>query len=189
VPKWTQQQLAATKVGRNFLVAEIARVTTDSASIGVPTLSVRDPEMVTVTLPYPPSANRYWRSIVIKGAVRVLVSKEAKKYRAACKIIAAAAFKRPMEGPVGIRLLVYRPLRLGDLSNRIKVVEDVLQGFAYDNDAQIECIEARRFDDKINPRVVVSVWKLDCPAHESQFAEHQQSGEPTPDKPKQHKTP
>ena len=172
MPKWTTQQLAATKAGRKFVAAELARAAIKlnplttlvlaTSILSGPALLEREHDSITLTLPYPPSANRYWRSIVIKGAVRVLVSTEARQYKAKCAALAAAAFKRPFEGPVGIKLLVHRPIRRGDLGNRIKVIEDVLQGFAYADDAQIERIEAQRFDDKLNPRVVVSVWKINA---------------------------
>ncbi len=116
--------------------------------------------LTTITLPYPPSANRYWRSIVINGQVRVLVSTEARRYKETAGDIAAKAFARPLAGPVGIRLHVFRPRKAGDLGNRIKVIEDALQGYAFTDDNQIEHIEARRFEDKGNPRVEVSVWGI-----------------------------
>lgn len=51
----------------------------------------------------------------------------------------------------------YRARRSGDLDNRMKVLWDALQGVAYDNDSQIVEIHARRYDDKRNPGVYVTV--------------------------------
>lgn len=117
------------------------------------------------TLPYPPSVNRVWRSIVIKGAVRVLLSSEGRAYKKAVAALAPKLFL--LAGPLGIRVRVYRPRRVGDLNNRIKVIEDALQGVAYENDDQIEYSETFRFDDKDNPRVEIEVWNL---PHERQGA-------------------
>lgn len=111
-----------------------------------------------LTLPYPPSANNYWRSIVIKGAVRVLLSSEARKYKA--HVQGLAGRYELLTGPIGIVVRIYRPKRIGDLGNRIKVLEDALQGVLFGNDSQIERIEATRHEDKANPRAEVAVWAL-----------------------------
>lgn len=51
----------------------------------------------------------------------------------------------------------YRPAKRGDLDNRIKILLDALEGIAFENDSQIIEIHARRFDDKLNPRVSIVV--------------------------------
>lgn len=124
------------------------------------TNAVRICQPVKLTLPYPPSANRYWRSIVIAGSVRVLVSSEAREYKRRCAAIAAIACQSPMEGPLGMSLAVFRPMRRGDLSNRIKVIEDAMQGIVFHDDNQVVRIEAQRHEDKANPRVEVVVWQI-----------------------------
>lgn len=115
---------------------------------------------VSVVLPYPPSANRYWRSYVVNGSVRVVVSKEGKDYKRAAYRLAALSIKNPLDGPLFADYKVYRPRKAGDLSNRIKVVEDALEGVAYDNDNQIVEMHAKRFDDKENPRIEITIRKL-----------------------------
>lgn len=118
-----------------------------------------EPSEVCLTLPYPPSANRYWRSVVIGGMVRVLVSSEARSYKKRCATIAAMTCKVPMTGPLHMSIKVFRPMKRGDLSNRIKVVEDSLQGVVFHDDDQMVGIEASRHDDKGSPRVEVLVRK------------------------------
>lgn len=112
---------------------------------------------ISLTLPYPPSANAYWRSVVIAGRVRVLLSSEARRYKKAVAKYAASVVRAPMLGPLRLTLTVYRPRRAGDLSNRIKVVEDALNGVCYVDDSQIVEIIARRFDDKANPRAEILI--------------------------------
>lgn len=116
-----------------------------------------------LTLPYPPSANRYWR---IDRRGFTYVSPEAKRYKAKVRWLGIAAKARPLEGPVVMRLAVYRPRRVGDLSNRIKVLEDSLCGVAFDDDEQVVEIYAIRLEDRANPRVEVTVE----PANASQIA-------------------
>ncbi len=142
-------QLAAIMTKPGYSVAELA--------LAVEQITPAAPQWL--TLPYPPSANRYWRSIVIKGAVRVLLSSEARKYKAAVQSL-VGSFPL-MEGRIGIVVRIYRPKRIGDLGNRIKVLEDALQGVLFANDSQIERIEATRHEDKANPRAEVAVWRLD----------------------------
>ena len=57
----------------------------------------------------------------------------------------------------GHMVKVYRPRRVGDLDNRIKCLQDAMEGFAYDDDKQISSIFATRHDDKENPRVEVII--------------------------------
>lgn len=110
---------------------------------------------VRLTLPYPPSANRYWRT-TRQG--RTYVSPDAKAYkRAVADRARAALVGPPLAGEVALTLAVFRPRKAGDLSNRIKVLEDALIGIAYRDDAQVRRIVAERFDDKRAPRVEVLV--------------------------------
>jgi crossover junction endodeoxyribonuclease RusA len=108
---------------------------------------------MTITLPMPPSANRYWRSC--RG--RVFVSAEAKAYKALAAQMARDAGMKPLVGDVVFTVKVYRPQKSGDLGNRLKVLEDALEGVAYLNDKQITEQHAYRFDDRSNPRVEVTI--------------------------------
>lgn len=123
---------------------------------------------ISLILPYPPSANNYWRSIISKGRVLVLVSSEAKHYKRAIAIIAKAKCKAPLSGPLVLTLHLYRPQKSGDLSNRIKVLEDALQGICYENDSQIVSILAYRHDDKDNPRAELEITRGSCGVDDSQ---------------------
>lgn len=112
---------------------------------------------MTLTVPYPPSANRYWRTF--RG--RTVVSAEAREYKRQVWLTALTQTKeKPTAAPVELILRVYRPRRAGDLSNRIKVLEDALIGIAFEDDSQVVRIMAVRREDKKNPRVEVEVNEL-----------------------------
>lgn len=110
-----------------------------------------------LVLPYPPSANRYWRKT---AAGRVYVSEEAERYRAAAAALLAAF--RPLSGPVTVSARFFRPRRSGDLDNRIKILLDALQGRAFADDSQVAEIHAWRFEDKHRPRVEVEIEEIDA---------------------------
>jgi len=108
---------------------------------------------VKLVLPYPPSANRYWKTW--RG--RAVKSPEAKAYTLTVSALCKAARTRPLDGPVVVSVHVFRPLRRGDLDNRIKVTLDSLRGHAFADDDQVVELHAYRYDDKARPRVEVEV--------------------------------
>lgn len=112
-----------------------------------------------VTLPYPPSANAYWRMF----HNRILVSKEARAYKARAGLLALAAGMRPLEGELEVLVHAYRPRKVGDLDNLLKVLLDSLRGVAWADDSQVRCIHAVRFDDRADPRVELWVRAFQLP--------------------------
>jgi crossover junction endodeoxyribonuclease RusA len=107
---------------------------------------------ITMQLPEPPSANRIWRN----GRGRTYLSQAAKDFKAA--VLAAALMQRidrPIfHGPVKLTMTWFRKRKAGDLSNRIKVVEDALNGVVWDDDKQVTEIHVYRVD-------AVQVGRLD----------------------------
>ncbi|WP_414674970.1 RusA family crossover junction endodeoxyribonuclease [Limnobacter sp.] len=102
--------------------------------------------MKPILLPYPVSANRYWRHF--RG--RTIRSSEALAFIRDVKLIAASEGVKKLDGPVELTLIFHpRVTRRGqaskirlDLSNCIKVVEDALQGVAFEDDNQVISINA-----------------------------------------------
>lgn len=107
-------------------------------------------------LPYPPSSNRYWR----KFRNKIVKSDEARNYQQEIGWLARCAGVECIEDDVAVSLHIYRPIRKGDLDNRIKVVLDALQGIAYENDNQVRELHAFLYDDKDDPRIEVGVWRV-----------------------------
>lgn len=140
--------------------------------------------MITLTLPYPISANRYWRPVPIGKHVTIVPTKEAKDYR---KTVAAlcctAGVRSPLAGRVSVSLQLYphRPLdwqkrqRLHgaawddtvqciDLTNAEKVLLDALNGVAFEDDKRIFEYSAKRMEPDGEGRVVVRITQLALPA-------------------------
>lgn len=139
-----------------------------------------------LVLPYPVSANRYWRSFVPRGGNRAVtvVSDEAKAYREEVAWRARiAGMREPLQGRVAFSLLLYPPqpkdwakraaknpdtwdddVRCIDLGNAEKVLCDALNGIAWVDDKQIR----RMLKDRCEPdgvaRVEVTIEPWVAPA-------------------------
>lgn len=79
---------------------------------------------VTVSLPYPPSANRLWRAF--RG--RNIKSAEYRTWLSAVAADLATQPRERIDGPYRATVIVNRPdNRRRDLSNTLKPIEDALQ--------------------------------------------------------------
>lgn len=103
---------------------------------------------ISLKLPYPVSANRYWKTRVIKNFAQTYLSAEAKDYRK--QVMRLAANFKTVQGDVSIGLVLAPRLTkkneasrvLMDLDNSIKVTLDALIGIAYVDDRQVKHITA-----------------------------------------------
>jgi crossover junction endodeoxyribonuclease RusA len=139
--------------------------------------------MMTITLPYPISANRYWRTRIVKNIAMTYVSPEAKSYKTEVGwLCRAAGVRSPIKGRVAIAYTLYphRPLdyktrqrKLGDawqdtvqcidLDNAQKVLLDALKGVAFEDDAWVRRITAERAEPDGEARLVVTITAIDTP--------------------------
>jgi crossover junction endodeoxyribonuclease RusA len=101
---------------------------------------------VTLTLPYPPSLNVYYRNV--QG--RTLISKRGREYRRQVGAVVMAQWPRevvrPWTGRLAVMMEVCAPTRRKmDLDNAQKSVWDSLQhALVYVNDSQIDDLHIRR---------------------------------------------
>jgi crossover junction endodeoxyribonuclease RusA len=140
---------------------------------------------ITLTLPYPISANRYWatRTVAPKGKrpmAITYVTPEAKAFKEAVEAIArAAGVTKPILGRVqlDIRLYPHRPLdwqkrmrqagaawddtvQCIDLGNAEKVLSDALKDVVMEDDKWIRRIVSERMEPDGEARVVVTITAL-----------------------------
>ncbi|MFM9922735.1 RusA family crossover junction endodeoxyribonuclease [Variovorax sp. H27-G14] len=140
--------------------------------------------MITLTLPYPISANRYWRTAVRGTFVSTYVSKEAENFKEQvgwlCK---AAGIRTPLTGRVAISVQLYpnrpqdfktRMRKLGaawddgvqciDIDNANKVLLDALKGIAIEDDKWVRRLSSERMEpDEHGARVVLRIEQLAVP--------------------------
>lgn len=125
-----------------------------------------------IALPYPVSANRYWRSFAYRAkgtgkprAVTV-VSDEAKAYkREAGWRAKLAGCRTPLAGALELRITLVPKNRVCmDLDNALKVTLDALKGIAYADDDQVWKITACRAEpDGDDARLEVEILPLQLP--------------------------
>lgn len=123
--------------------------------------------MIRLELPYPVSANRYWRTITHPQTKRALtlVSKDAKAYKAEVGWKArAAGIRSPLLGTVELRIqLVPKNRVCMDLDNALKVTIDALKGIAYEDDSQVMKITAERTQPNGVGGLVVEIESFEDP--------------------------
>jgi len=145
---------------------------------------VEKPE-ITLVLPYPPSANRYWRHRAMpRGGIQTYVSKDGKQFRESVHwLLRGAGVRKPLQGRIGIAYTLYpnrpqdyrtRMRKLGeawqdtvqciDLDNAQKALLDALKGVAFEDDAWVRQIQAVRAEPDGEARIEVSIWKIAAPA-------------------------
>ncbi|HIH2621679.1 TPA: RusA family crossover junction endodeoxyribonuclease [Burkholderia cenocepacia] len=137
--------------------------------------------MLTVTLPYPISANRYWNSFPLGKRIMTAPSSEAKAYkRDVAFLLKAAGVRDVIKGRVRVDIVLYakrpqdwqkRQRQFGahwddtvqriDLDNARKVLYDSLKNIAIEDDFWIwkdsgEVAEP----DAHGPRVVVTITPI-----------------------------
>lgn len=129
------------------------------------------PESITLTLPSPISANRYWATRVVtpkggKPMAMTYVTPEARQYKESVAwLLKAAGVRAPITGRVAIDLKLYphRPLdykkrikadpiywadtvQCLDLDNISKVLLDAMKGIAIDDDKWVHRITSERME-------------------------------------------
>lgn len=133
-----------------------------------------------LVLPWPISANRYWRTVVPPGAkfANTYVSDEARRYKRSVSIAARdQGCWEAISGRVAVAVQLYphRPqdwerrarrdpmswddtVQCLDLDNCLKVLLDALRKIAFTDDAWVRRIQAERMEpDTLGERVVVTV--------------------------------
>jgi crossover junction endodeoxyribonuclease RusA len=119
--------------------------------------------MIDVELPWPPSANRYWRNV--RG--RTIVSKEAHLYKRTVRqlsYIENLGGRIPLKGRLSVSIMAHPPdRRKRDLDNILKVTFDAMEFAGYFlNDSQIDIIHVERQPRTLGPGEIWVTLKEIC---------------------------
>lgn len=108
-----------------------------------------------LVMPWPPSVNAYWRSITVLGRSRVVLSREARDYKADVRCLATDAGLCPTADQVSLSVIFHEPdRRRRDIDNLLKAVLDSLTGILWDDDSQVRRIETE-FRERVEGGAVV----------------------------------
>jgi crossover junction endodeoxyribonuclease RusA len=136
--------------------------------------------MITLTLPYPLSVNRYWMPVKMAKHLAVLPTKEGKAYRAQAQALCRAqGVLQPITGRVHVDVKLYpkrpqdwqtRQRKLGatwddgvmciDIDNANKVLLDALKDVAIEDDKWVRRLTSERMEPDGEARVVVTITAI-----------------------------
>jgi crossover junction endodeoxyribonuclease RusA len=124
-----------------------------------------------LTLPWPPSANTYYRH-VSRGplAGRVLLGEAGRAYRKAVDaVVAQARARKALAVPLEVRIAAFPPdRRKRDLDNLLKSVLDCLEASGViENDNLIESLSIYRAERVAGGQLEVQITTLDTGWHEA----------------------
>ena len=116
--------------------------------------------MLVLNLPYPPSINTYWRA----HGKRRFISKEGMLFREKVAEY-LQEYKVPHLGTKRLRMevtLYPRDRRIQDIDNRIKALWDALEGWVYEDDAQIDILLVQRGEIRKGGGCLVMIEEIDA---------------------------
>ena len=141
-PVWLTQ---AREEGRILSERQVQAKLADTPTLPDLTAPAEGPASQRFELPYPPTVNTYWRSVVVDGRALYHVSTQGKKYQKTVSKLFTIQRGRMMFGNLKFQADFHAPdRRRRDLDNLLKSIIDALAvAGAYENDDQIQEIHVR----------------------------------------------
>jgi crossover junction endodeoxyribonuclease RusA len=111
--------------------------------------------MIHLTLPFPPSVNRYWRHV----GRRTLLSREGRQFRKRVCLVLKDRVMTPIIGALAVTVDLHPPdRRRRDADNFLKGTLDALEhAGVYENDSQITHLEVDKREPVRDGRTVVRI--------------------------------
>ena len=130
-----------------------------------------------LTLPLPPTANRLVAPFAFRGpggkpVARLIATTEAREFRKEAQRLLRGLQSRladgaPLKGPLELYATFFLPTIASDSSNRMKALEDSMQGIVFENDRQVAEHHSQKSiayvgsDLAPSPRVIVTIRRAD----------------------------
>lgn len=125
---------------------------------------------IKLILPYPPSVNLAFFNRKGGGGVKGRGLRTVYKVfvEEVTKLIPAGGYM--FEGPVKMKVKIFRPTNRGDIDNRLKMLLDSFKGYLYNDDDQVVDLKVGLYTDKSFRRVEVMVQECSKPVLSLQFS-------------------
>lgn len=116
----------------------------------------------TITLPFPPTVNTYYRHVVIGKAPRTLISEPGRRYREAVKARVAESRFDPLQGLLSVSVEVWVPdRRKRDVDNLSKALLDSLtHAGVWSDDSQVDDLRIYRARDGLGQLLIGGMVKV-----------------------------
>jgi crossover junction endodeoxyribonuclease RusA len=115
-------------------------------------------------LPWPPSANRIWRNVVVAGKPRTLLSKEGREYRHLVGVYLAkfGGVNKGLKGRIAVSIIAEPPdRRRRDLDNINKALLDALtHNGVWLDDSQIDRLVVQRAAPRKGGNITMEIKEL-----------------------------
>lgn len=129
---------------------------------------VHEPPVVRLTLPFPPSANHYWRHVIVGRGVRTLLSRRGRAYKTlVCDYVRGRGLAGRLAGRLAVEVKLFPPNRLRrDVDNfGGKALLDALTtAGVWQDDSQVDELLIRRCAVVAGGQCVVDIRTLDSGA-------------------------
>lgn len=129
--------------------------------------------MITITLPWPPSTNTYYRHVLMGKHVRVLISKKGRVYR---DLVGQRCMQAGLNGKrltcrLAVVLDLFPPTRREcDVANYEKAAIDALEAAqVFVNDSQIDTLQLHRRPVTKGGKLVVTIEEIHQPQQPEQM--------------------
>ena len=109
-----------------------------------------------LVLPVPPSANATWRRRAGKSGM--YLPEHVRSYKAIVARIVKATKTTKRTGPIALSVVWHRQKKQGDLSNKLKMLEDSLKGHAFEDDRYVSAIRMERVEGATRGFMSVGIY-------------------------------
>lgn len=119
--------------------------------------------MTELSLPYPPSVNRYWRSARMGRSVNVYISEQGQQFRTAVHVaVLQARANKKLAGRLAVSVELYpADKRKRDIDNCLKSLLDALaHSGVYLDDSQIDQLTVIRKENTKGGKCLVKIGEF-----------------------------